>query len=68
MCDFDRLMLEGEFLTDILVTVFCLGRLTLFALRGARGVAKPSLFNFKADRVSLVGVYKRLLLGVLGTL
>ena len=47
-------------MTVKLATVFCLCRLTLFALRGARGVAKPSLLSLRADRVSLVGVYRRL--------
>lgn len=64
VCDLDLLTLFGVF-TDILVAVFCRCRLTLLALRGVRGVAKPSLFNFKADRVSLVGVHRRLLLGVI---
>lgn len=67
MCVFDLLKLFGVLvLTCILDIVFCLCMLTLVALRGARGVANPSLFSFRADLVSLVGVYIRLFFGVMG--
>lgn len=67
-CDLDLLTLLGVVLTVRVATVFCLWRLTLLALSGARGVAKPSLLSLSAERVSLVGVYKRLLFGVIGIL
>lgn len=63
--DLDRFTLFGVVLTEKLPTVCCLCMFVFVALSGARGVAKPSLFSFKADLVRRVGVYIRLFLGVI---
>lgn len=59
LCDFDLFILLGVFIL-ILVGVFSLIKLTLDGVKGALGVAKPSLLT--ADLVNLVGVFNTLVL------